>query len=748
MRFARPLIDAGTFTIRLRRQPLAIISAFLLFVGSTSGPQVLYSAPATWYVAPNGRSVNPGTIDQPLDLATALSRTSPAKPGDTIWMRGGTYNGSFTSYLTGTPTAPIIVRQYPGERATIDTTAVTGDGLFVNGGWTWYWGFEIRNGAANRYSTAAHATDISRGTGVTSHAPGARFINLIIHDMRIGVGIWSSSPDSEVYGSLIYHNGYEAADRGHGHGIYSQNLSGTRKLTDNILFGGFSHGIHAYGSDAAALNNIQLEGNIVFNSGVLWTYFDRNILLGGGRLAENSVVKRNYTYYGAERRGGENNIGYAAGCSNLVAEGNYWAHLGQYPLAIQTNCTGIVQNNVMVGAASNELRARFPANTYFGQTAPTGVQAFVRPNRYETGRSNVVVYNWARSAAVSVSLAGTGLNVGDYYEIRDVQDYFGQPVTAGTYLGTPVQIPMTSTYAAPPAGSVQRIPAHTTSQFGAFIVMPRETPPQSPDPVVAPTPEPTVAHADLTVSQVVSPLTATAGASLTNVITIRNQGPNPATNATIQIANRAEAAVIAGVSTTSSQCRAVTATDVSCSIASLASGATHRVAVSMTTANAGTIVSTAAVASATNDPAPANNTHSVSTSITASAPTTGTTPNLKIAQAVSYGTSATGRTIVLTLTVTNAGELQPAVAVKDMVRAEPWVIRSILSAASSQGRCQTGYPTTCALGSMPAGSTAVIKITLVPRFARTFTSEATVTGSIEEPNLADNVATITAVTMP
>jgi hypothetical protein len=49
---------------------------------------------------------------------------------------------------------------------------------------------------------------------------------------------------------------------------------------------------------------------------------------------------------------------------------------------------------------------------------------------------------------------------------------------------------------------------------------------------------------------------------------------------------------------------------------------------------------------------------------------------------------------------------------------------------------------------MPAGSTAVIKITLVPRLAKTFTSEATVTGSIAEPNLADNVATITAAAMP
>src|SRR5688572_10772174 len=109
---------------------------------SDAGPGV-QTAGREFYVSPSGSALNDGTISRPLDLKTALSKTSPAKPGDTIWLRGGVYKGSFSSYLTGTSTAPIIVRQYPRERATIDNSPLRTEGLVAFGAYTWYWGFEI-----------------------------------------------------------------------------------------------------------------------------------------------------------------------------------------------------------------------------------------------------------------------------------------------------------------------------------------------------------------------------------------------------------------------------------------------------------------------------------------------------------------------------------------------------------------------------------------------------------------------------
>ncbi len=80
----------------------------------------LPAAAADFYVTPTGKSAGDGSPESPWSLAKAFSHPASVKPGDTIWLRGGTYVGPFASQLKGTASKPIIVRQYPGERVTID----------------------------------------------------------------------------------------------------------------------------------------------------------------------------------------------------------------------------------------------------------------------------------------------------------------------------------------------------------------------------------------------------------------------------------------------------------------------------------------------------------------------------------------------------------------------------------------------------------------------------------------------------
>src|SRR5512142_489791 len=75
---------------------------------------------ADFYVSPAGIPSASGALSSPWDLQTALNQPSAVHPGDTIWLRGGTYVGHFTSSLNGNSSSPITVRQYAGERATID----------------------------------------------------------------------------------------------------------------------------------------------------------------------------------------------------------------------------------------------------------------------------------------------------------------------------------------------------------------------------------------------------------------------------------------------------------------------------------------------------------------------------------------------------------------------------------------------------------------------------------------------------
>ena len=73
-----------------------------------------------YYVSPEGTPAGDGSLEAPMDLATALGPRSRARPGDTILLRAGTYPGAFNSTLAGVGGSPIIVRQYAGERASID----------------------------------------------------------------------------------------------------------------------------------------------------------------------------------------------------------------------------------------------------------------------------------------------------------------------------------------------------------------------------------------------------------------------------------------------------------------------------------------------------------------------------------------------------------------------------------------------------------------------------------------------------
>ncbi len=218
------------------------------------------------------------TFASPWQLQTALNHPSAVHPGDTIWLRGGTYDGTFASRLNGTPSQPIIVRQYPGERA-IDRRRQLQRGLDLLRVRLLHLVLGLRGDELGPHPVDdGHGLDAvrepdsprrGRRHGSDRAPSGAQFINMVVHDARQGFAFWKEAIDAEIYGCLSYYNGWEAPDRGHGHNIYAQNQTGTKKITDTILFSGFSHNIHIYGSSSAFLNNFDIQGTTSFNAGNL-----------------------------------------------------------------------------------------------------------------------------------------------------------------------------------------------------------------------------------------------------------------------------------------------------------------------------------------------------------------------------------------------------------------------------------------------------------------------------------------------
>jgi len=426
-----------------------------------------------FFAAPDGRPDGNGTLQQPWDLRTALGQPAGVQPGDTIFVRGGTYQGPFTSQLTGLDGKPILIRPYLEERVTLDGRGANpADAtLLVRGGWTTYVGFEVTNSDPNRPNTA-----FVRAPGLTVKAPGTVVANFVVHDAGNAIGFWSEAPDSEISGCLIYYNGNHRLE----HGIYAQNQNGTKGILDNIIFNNYGHGIHIYGSSDAYLDNFDVEGNIVFNNGIFATDSpQRNILLGGSRVAQNPVVSDNETYYPGTA--GSNNLGYVAGCQNGVLQDNYFAGGAAIRLI---SCVPTAVGNTFVGDTEGASSSEFPGNTFVSQPAASlGVRTFVRATERDPGRLHVAVYNWRQDASVAIDLTGN-LPVGTTFELIDAQNYFGPPVLRATYQGGAISVPMAQTALAAPIGLPT--PPSSAPIFRVFVLRTLPSPRKAPVPVERP----------------------------------------------------------------------------------------------------------------------------------------------------------------------------------------------------------------------------------------------------------------------
>ncbi|MFK8110704.1 MAG: putative Ig domain-containing protein [Rubripirellula sp.] len=259
-----------------------------------------------FYVSTDGTPSGNGSMANPWDLATAFAHPASVQPGDTIWIRDGTYSGRLTSKLTGTAANPITARAEPGATVRLDLnlgSPQVGKLLTIDGQYAHYQGIEVLNSDTSSRTTSTAGSwplDINRGD-FNVLGDHIKIINFEIHDLDNGIGYWSKGDGGEVYGSMIYNNGWIGPDRNHGHAIYSQNTGVLRTFSDNIAFNQFRNGIKIYGSSNAALKNYNLEGNVSFNNGgATGEGFSGTFqyLIGGGSLAEDITFKENHSYVG------------------------------------------------------------------------------------------------------------------------------------------------------------------------------------------------------------------------------------------------------------------------------------------------------------------------------------------------------------------------------------------------------------------------------------------------------------------
>jgi hypothetical protein len=256
-------------------------------VGTSLPGALPASAGRSFYVSPSGSDTAAGSVSAP--WRTVQKALDTLQPGDTAYLRGGTYSTWVTMSRSGTASAPITVRSYPGERATLT-------GRFkITGSWfrltdlTFDGRYQLDETliypAAPASNLEISRCEIMRAglTGTSSHSGNGIYIAPGTSSIRV------------LYNS-IHDNG--TSDRYH-HGIYA---SGTGHLiAGNVIRNNSAYGIQLYpDADSAVVAANTIVGNpragIVIGS-------DGSTTSSGNRVVDNVVAFNGEygvrTYWGA-----------------------------------------------------------------------------------------------------------------------------------------------------------------------------------------------------------------------------------------------------------------------------------------------------------------------------------------------------------------------------------------------------------------------------------------------------------------
>ena len=397
-----------------------------------------------WYVAPYGLKTNLGTLGAPWDIESALMAYTTVKPGDTIFLRGGTYHypnrspnsKGYRFYLLGSESLPITIRPYEMERATID------GGLKAHGT---PMHLRIRdleiivseNLTEPRVSSQAGSapTDLDRPWGGidVSYGHDIKLINNVIHANSQGIAIWQSvSGESELYGNLIYDNGWIGPDRYHGPGIYGQNSSPDWKfIQDNVVFDNYSYNMQLTGKNPE-ISRFEVARNFFYKTK---PFSSRNgVIIGAysSTLSHDGRVLDNVHYASGL------DVGHNGGIDDAVVKGNT---IVKGRLTFKGENLDAKDNFVWEeGWDSPRINGGLLA-------IPTWPMVALHRNRYDPNRANLAVMVFQGQAHVEVEMSSF-LEFGDTFELKDPSDFYGDSVVLGTYEDQPVTVPMAGEFAA------------------------------------------------------------------------------------------------------------------------------------------------------------------------------------------------------------------------------------------------------------------------------------------------------------
>ena len=310
------------------------------------------------YVSPTGAAGNPGTLASPTTIANAITTVSP---GQTIYMRGGTYSIASTILIartnSGTAGSLKRIEAYNGEIPILDFSAQTESasnrGIVLDGLYWYFKGITIRNAGDNGMLLSGNNNTIDNCIFEKNRDTGLQLSRYTTSYTSI-----SQWPSNNL---ILNCEAFDNKDAG------SENADGfAAKLTcgeGNIFRGCISHnniddGWDLYTkTDTGPIGIILFENCVAYNNGTLTTSGtsgsgDKNgFKLGGEGIGVNHILRRCVAFGNGKHGFTDNNNLGSIEMSNNTSYNNAESNFN-----FRTGGTHQFRNNLSYNSGSSDKK--------------------------------------------------------------------------------------------------------------------------------------------------------------------------------------------------------------------------------------------------------------------------------------------------------------------------------------------------------------------------------------------------------
>ena len=321
----------------------SVMLTTVVCLGSIVSPSMANAT--VYYVATTGSDANPGGQSQP--FRTIKKSVSVLRPGDTLYIRGGTYAEPISSATMTIPSGTswsnaITIAGYPGEIVTLTGGIAITDN--ANGSFISYLIFNnliVTNPSGASFFVSGHASYIRLSNSEVTQARdmivfiahNTSYVEVVqcrVHGARVPADLIAAHTDQGAYGFYIF---------------------GRHMLIDgNSIYNNDGYGIHLFNSGDSGVSDNIIRNNIIygngFNDGTRGMQSLAGVIITSGN---NNQFYNNIIY------GNKNGVQIGKYSNNQAYNNTIYGNAGAGLYIASDAANAVIRNNIVFGNGGTDL---------------------------------------------------------------------------------------------------------------------------------------------------------------------------------------------------------------------------------------------------------------------------------------------------------------------------------------------------------------------------------------------------------